>query len=64
MQGTSGRKYEKDWFKTGFPKLLVHRYPLDAVAGLHVPLKCCDVSLKQGGLISSPLQVTFRNCSS
>ena len=30
----------------GFPKLLVHRYPFDTVAGLHVPPKFCDVSLK------------------
>ena len=35
-------------FSSGFPKLLVDRYPLDTVAGLHVPPKCCDVSLKQG----------------
>ena len=33
--------------KAGFPKLLVHRYPLDTVAGLHVPPKFCDVSLKK-----------------
>ena len=31
----------------GFPKLLVHRCPLDTVAGLHVPPKFCDVSLKK-----------------
>ena len=35
--------------RAGLPKLLVDRYPLDTVAGLHVPPKCCDVSLKQGG---------------
>ena len=35
--------------RAGLPKLLVDRYPLDIVAGLHVPPKCCDVSLKQGG---------------
>ena len=34
-------------FKTGFPKLLVYRYPLDTVAGLHVPPKFCDVFLKK-----------------
>ena len=33
--------------KSGFFKLLVDRYPLDTVAGLHVPPKCCDVSVKQ-----------------
>ena len=33
--------------KPGFPKLLVHQYPLDTVAGLHVPPKFCDVSLKK-----------------
>ena len=32
---------------TGFPELLVDRYPLDTVAGLHVPSKFCDVSLKK-----------------
>ena len=32
--------------KPGFPKLLVHR---DTVAGLHVPPKFCDVSLKKKG---------------
>ena len=31
----------------GFPKLLVYWYPLDTVAGLHVPPKFCDVSLKK-----------------
>ena len=30
----------------GFPKLLVDWYPLDTVADLHVPPKCCDISLK------------------
>ena len=35
--------------RAGFFKLLVDRYPLHTVAGLHVPPKCCDVSLKQGG---------------
>ena len=51
---------------TGFPKLLVDRYPLDTdtVAGLHVPAKCCEISLKQGGPTSSLLRGTFRNCSS
>ena len=39
-------KYLKN-SSTGFPKFLVDRYPLDTVAGLHVPPKCCDVSLKQ-----------------
>ena len=34
-------------YKTGFPKLLVHRYPLDTVAGLHEPPKFCDVSVKK-----------------
>ena len=33
--------------RAGFPKLLVDRYPLDTVAGLHVPPKFCDVSLKK-----------------
>ena len=33
----------------GFPKLLVHRYPLDTEAGLHVPQKFCDISLKKKG---------------
>ena len=33
--------------KAGFPKLLVHHYPLDTVAGLHVPPKFCDDSLKK-----------------
>ena len=33
--------------RSGFPKLLVDRYPLDTVAGLHVPPKFCDVSLKK-----------------
>ena len=33
--------------KPGFLKLLVHRYPLDTVAGLHVPPKFCDVFLKK-----------------
>ena len=33
--------------RTRFPKLLVHRYPLDTVAGLHVPPKFCDASLKK-----------------
>ena len=35
--------------RPGFPKLLVYRYPLDTVAGLHVPPKFCDVSLKKKG---------------
>ena len=35
--------------RAGLPKLLVDRYSLDTVAGLHVPPKFCDVSLKQGG---------------
>ena len=35
--------------RAGLPKLLVDRYSLDTVAGLHIPPKCCDVSLKQGG---------------
>ena len=35
--------------RAGLSKLLVDRHPLDTVAGLHVPPKCCDVSLKQGG---------------
>ena len=35
-----------DLSKAGFPKLLVHGYPLDIVAGLHVTPKFCDVSLK------------------
>ena len=51
-------------YRPGFPKLLVDRYPLDTVAGLHVTPKCCDVSLKQGGPTSSLLRATFRNCSS
>ena len=34
-------------YNSGFSKLLVHRYPLDTVAGLHVPSKFCDVSLKK-----------------
>ena len=34
-------------FISGFPKLLVDRYPLDTVAGLHIPPKFCDVSLKK-----------------
>ena len=34
-------------FKPGFPKLLVHRYPLATLTGLHVPPKFCDVSLKK-----------------
>ena len=34
-------------FTAGFPKLLVHRYPLDTVAGLHVAPKFFDVSLKK-----------------
>ena len=38
---------------TGFPKLLVDRYPLDTIAGLHVPPKCCDVSLKKGFQLES-----------
>ena len=33
--------------RSGFPKLLVHRYPLHTKAGLHVPPKFCDVSLKK-----------------
>ena len=33
-----------------FPKLLVHRYPLAALTGLHVPHKFCDVFLKKKGL--------------
>ena len=33
--------------KPGFPKLLVHQYLLDTVAGLHVPSKFCDISLKK-----------------
>ena len=37
----------------GFPKLLVHRYPLDTVAGLHVPPILCDVSLKKGFQLES-----------
>ena len=45
--------------RPGFPKLLVDRYPLDTVAGLHVPPKCCDISLKQGGPTSSLLWATF-----
>ena len=45
--------------KPGFPKLLVDQYPLDTVAGLHVPPKCCDISLKQGGPTSSLLRATF-----
>ena len=39
--------------RPGFPKLLVDRYPLDTAAGLHVPSKCCGVSLKQDGPISN-----------
>ena len=35
--------------RAGLSKLLVDRHPLDTVAGLHVPPKCYDVSLKQGG---------------
>ena len=35
--------------RAGLSKLLVDRHLLDTVAGLHVPPKCCDVSLKQGG---------------
>ena len=31
----------------GFPKLLVYWYPLDTLAGLHVPPKFCNVSLKK-----------------
>ena len=37
----------KNICRPGFPKLLVNRYPLDTVAGLHVPPKCSDISLKQ-----------------
>ena len=37
----------------GFPKLLVHRYLLNTVAGLHVPPKFCDVSLKKGFQLES-----------
>ena len=37
----------KNICRPGFPKLLVDWYPLDTVAGLHVPPKCCDISLKQ-----------------
>ena len=40
-------------FRPGFPKLLVHWYPLDIVAGLHVPPKSCDVSLKKGFQLES-----------
>ena len=36
-------------YRSGFPKLLIHWYPLDTVAGLHVPPKFCDISLKQKG---------------
>ena len=35
--------------RAGLPKHLVDQYSLGTVAGLHVPPKCCDVSLKQGG---------------
>ena len=38
---------------TGFPKLLVHRYPLDTVADLNVSPKFCDVSLKKGFQLES-----------
>ena len=36
---SAGRSQQHDKIVTssGFPKLLVHRYPLDTVAGLHVP---------------------------
>ena len=37
----------KEASKALLPKLLVHRYPLDTVAGLHVPPKFFDVSLKK-----------------
>ena len=50
--------------RAGFPKLLVDRYPLNTAAGFHLPPKCCDVSLKQGGPTSSLLRATFRNRSS
>ena len=50
--------------RAGFGKLLADRYSLDTVAGLHVPPKCCDVSLKQGGPTSSLLRATFQNRSS
>ena len=56
--------WRKLLIKTGFPKLLVDRYPLDTVAGLYVPPKCCDISLKQGGPSSSLLRAIFRNCLS
>ena len=39
--------------RAGFPKLLVHRYPLDTVTDLHVPPKFCDVSLKKGFQLES-----------
>ena len=32
---------------SGFPKLLIHRYPLDTLTDLHVPPKFCYVSLKK-----------------